>query len=127
MFGDAWKQNFLDLNASVTGDTPILVRDSNGLERTNFRELADKYFQNETDSRQIIDNLETLSINKKNYKIKFSKIGYIFRHKVDKIVNLRYEGGKIKTSLNHSIIVFDKEGNLLEKRCEDLKKGDNLL
>lgn len=128
LFGDSWRQNFLELNASVAGDTPILIRKDGKIKRTNFNELDKEYFkESDCQSRKIVNNIDILSLDKKNYDIKFSKVNYIFRHKINKIVNIKYEGGKIKTSLNHSVIVFDDKGNLVEKKSEDLKKGDLLI
>jgi len=127
LFGDSWPENLLELNASVTGDTPILIRKNGEVIRTNFEELESLYFDKNDTDRKIVDDLEILSIGKKDLKVKFSKVGYIFRHKVGKTVNIKYEGGKIKTSLNHSIIIFDEEGNLVKKECKYLKKGDLLI
>src|SRR3989344_2188136 len=127
LFKEHVQENFLELNASVTGDTPILIKKDGNIKRTNFKELAEEYFDNNYEKRKFIKGVEILSINKKDYKIKFSKVDYIFRHKVNKIVNIKYEGGNIKTSLDHSIIIFDEKGNLIKKRCKDLKKGDLLI
>ena len=128
LYGENWKENFLELNASVTGDTPILIRKNGKIKRTDFNDLNKKYFdEGDAESRKAIDDLEILSIGKQDLRVKFSKINYLFRHKVNKIAKITYEGGKIQTSLNHSIIVFDKMGNLVEKKCEDLKKGDLLI
>jgi len=128
LYGENWKENFLELNASVTGDTPILIRKNGKIKRTDFNDLNKRYFTDgDTENRKMIDDLEILSIGKHDLKVKFSKVNYLFKHKVSKIADVTYEGGRIRTSLNHSIIVFDKCGNLVEKKCEDLKKGDLLI
>jgi replication factor C small subunit len=128
LYKETWKNNFLELNASVTGDTPILIKQNNSIKRTNFNELAQKYFKdNKETSRINTEDLEIFSLDKNTLKTKFSKVNYIFRHKVKKIAKIKYEGGFIKTSLNHSIIILDKNGDLKEKKCEDLKKGDLII
>lgn len=127
LYGEDWRQNFLDLNASVTGDTPILIKENGSIKRVDFNYLAERYYSNSPNKRELLDDIEILSIGKDDLKVNFSKADYIFRHKADKIVDIKYEGGNIKTSLNHSIIVFDEEGNLIEKKCEELKKGDLLI
>src|SRR3989338_3312293 len=125
LFKDLWHQNFLELNASVTGDTPILVKENGKIKRTNFNEVSKKYFIDE-EKRLLVDDLEVLSLDK-DYKIKFSKVNYIFRHKVGKIAKIRFEGGIIKTSLDHSLIVFNKEGNIKSIKADELKKEDLLI
>src|SRR3989344_6231249 len=128
LYGERWKENFLELNASVTGDTPLLVRKNGQIIRTDFYELEKMYFDgSDMGSRNAMSDLEILSVDKNSYKIKFSKVNHLFRHKVGKVASIRYEGGKIKTSLNHSLIVFDKEGNLIQKECRELNKGDLLI
>lgn len=125
LFKDIWRQNFLELNASVTGDTPVLVRENGKIKRTDLNDIAKKYFQYQA-SRVSVDNLEVLSIDE-DYKVVFSNVNYVFRHKTSRIANIKFEGGNIKTSLNHSLIIFDKEGNLKSIKAEELKKGDHLI
>ncbi len=125
MFGENFQQNFLELNASVTGDTPVLVRENGRISRTTFSEIAKKYFQG-SEGYSFPEKLETLSIDK-NYAIKFMPVSLISRHKVGKIARIVFEGGEVKTSLNHSVIVLDSHGNLAGKECKDVKKDDVLL
>lgn len=125
LFGEPWRDNFLELNASVTGDTPILVKINGKIKRKNFNELAQEYFQKD-EKRAMIPNLEVLSIDKE-YKIVFSKVNYLFRHKKEKIAKIKYEGGFVKASLDHSLIMFDNNGNLKPVMAGELKKGDLLI
>ena len=52
---------------------------------------------------------------------------YISRHKVDKIAEIGYEGGIIRASLSHSVIIMDEAGGLVPKSVSALGVGDLLL
>ncbi len=125
LYGDGWRQNVLELNASVTPDTPILIRKKGEIKRTNFSELGKIYFSN-TAERVITNDLEVLSVDS-NHKVRFLPSTYLFRHRKKKIAQIKYEGGLVKTSLDHSLIAIDKNGSLIQKKAEDLKAGDFLI
>lgn len=125
-FGEGWHSNFLELNASVTPETPVMVRKGNKVKRTNFHELAKDYFKDGKSRYARAKGLEILSIDKK-YNSVFSKVSLISRHRVRKIAKIRYEGGRVRTSLNHSVIVIGENGELVPRMVSDLKKGDSLL
>ena len=124
LFGDFWRENFVELNASVAPETPILVRERGVIKQTNFAELASKFFKGNEKYAKL--PIEILSIDR-NYNIKFMPATYISRHKVDKIAEIRYEGGIIRTSLSHSVIVMDEAGELVPKSVSALGVGDLLL
>ncbi|MEW5996744.1 MAG: replication factor C small subunit [Candidatus Micrarchaeota archaeon] len=126
LYGNELEGKLSELNASVTPDTPILVKIGGKMRRTTFGWLADKYFDGD-ETRKPVRGLEVLSLDTKNYKAGFSEVGYIFRHRVEKIVEITYEGGKVKTSLNHSIMVLDEAGNVVSKMASDIQKGDLLI
>ncbi|UYZ39423.1 MAG: replication factor C small subunit [Candidatus Methanospirare jalkutatii] len=124
LFGDFWRENFVELNASVAPETPILVRERGVIKQTNFAELASKFFKGNEKYAKL--PIGILSIDH-NYNIKFMPATYISRHKVDKIAEIRYEGGIIRTSLSHSVIVMDEAGGLVPKSVSALGVGDLLL
>ncbi|MFH0970229.1 MAG: replication factor C small subunit [Candidatus Diapherotrites archaeon] len=125
LFGEEYSRNFLELNASVTGDTPVLVRMNGKIKRTNFAELDKQYFHGDEKYSTPV-KLETLSIDENNI-VCFMPVSLISKHRVSEIETIDFEGGKIKTSLNHSVIVLDSYGNLISKECRDLTVGDVLL
>jgi replication factor C small subunit len=119
--------NILELNASVTPDTPILIRTNGGaVERADFGQLAGKYFGVSGPDRVGVNDLEILSMDQ-DYKVSFSKVDYIFRHRVREVLKIRFEGGVVKTSTSHSLMVFDETGNIVSKKACDLKPGDLLI
>jgi replication factor C small subunit len=119
--------NILELNASVTPDTPILVRTSSeGVMRTDFEQLAPKYFKDSESDRVSVNDLEVLSLDQ-DYKVMFSRVDFIFRHRVDIVLKITFEGGVIKTSTSHSLMVFNEEGNIVSRNACDLRPGDLLI
>ncbi|MGC9059428.1 MAG: replication factor C small subunit [Candidatus Aenigmatarchaeota archaeon] len=126
LYGENWRQNVLQLNASVTPDTPIMIKENGRIERITIGELASRYFKDEKSKYAFPKNVEILSVDK-DFKVCFKKIENISRHKVDKIARIKVEGGEIKATLSHSVIVLDEECNLKEKKVSELKEGDVLI
>jgi len=124
LYGEEWHLNFKEINASVSKDTPILIRFKGILQRTDFKSL-DKIY---TDGKDIsvIDDIDVLTVGN-TLKVKWSPINKLIKHKVEKILRISFEGGKIELTGNHSVIVFDNEGNLISKSAGDLKEGDYLI
>ncbi len=125
LFGDAFQQSFLELNASVAPETPVLVRQAGVMKRTTFGELATVSFESE-DKYAYPTDLEVLSLDSQ-YKVSFLPVRTFSRHRVSKLVRIRYEGGFIRTSADHSLIVFDEFGNLVSKPAEEVRGGDLLI
>jgi len=133
LYGDEnWRVNFLELNASVSKNTPILVRIDGKVLRTTFEELDRIYF-NRGDVQSIdggeyveVNNLEVLTTNK-DLKINWAKAKYLIRHKVGKILRIRVDGGILELTGNHSVMVLDKEGNIVAKHAKDLREGEYLI
>ncbi len=126
LFGDMWRYNFTELNASVSKDTPVLVKINGEIERTNFEKLDRMYFREKDELYKEVDNIDVLSIDN-NLKTCWEKVSKIIRHKVNKIMRVHFEGGTIELTGNHSIITFDGEGNLVSKSARDIKEGEFLI
>ena len=123
LFGENWRDNFIEMNASVTPDTPILVRIDGIVKRTTFKEIDEMFFKG-NEEYAIPIGLETLSFRE---GVGFYPVSFIARHKAEKIVRIRFEGGEVKTTPDHSIMVLDEEGRIVPKRADKLKRGDFLL
>ncbi len=126
LFGNSWRRYLLELNASVTPDTPIMIKKNGVIKRTNFAELDKIYFKSHHMNRVFVNDLEILSINK-DLNIAFQPVSYIFRHKKREIIQINYEGGSVKTSPDHSLIVIDDYGRFVPKKASEIKKGDLLI
>jgi replication factor C small subunit len=122
---DGW---FVEINASVTPDTPILIRDNGIIQRTTIGEFAERYFPSSTVEYVLIENgPEILSLDCK-LQVVFKPVSAISRHRVGKVVRIRYEGGEVRTSLDHSVMIIDpSDGRLVEKKASDLRVGDYLV
>jgi len=127
LYGKEWRQNVLELNASVTGDTPILIKKNGKIKRTTIGELAEQVFEKDEKYKEL-KGYEVLSVDKDSLKVEFKKVRNISRHKVNKIAIITLENGaKIKTSLNHSVIVLNDKGELESKEVRELTANDLLI
>jgi len=134
LYGDAWRENFLELNASVSKNTPILVRVNGQTRRTTFGELDTIYFSDKNNVLSYGDGeyvrtegLEVLTVDR-NYKVTWAKVKYLIRHKARKILRIKLEGGgTLELTGNHSVMVLDENEKLATKHAKDLNVGDYLL
>ncbi len=135
LYGEEYHRYMLELNASVSKNTPILVRINGKVYRVRFSDLDKKYFNeyNEVlkfnDGEYVkVDNLEVLTVDKKSGKVKWARASWIIRHKVPYIIRIRVKGGGyLELTGNHSIIVIGEDGSLVEKKASELKVGDFIL
>ncbi len=123
LFGENWRDNFIEMNASVTPDTLILVRINGVIKRTTFEEI-DRLFFEGNEEYVVPIGLETLSFRE---GVGFYPVSFIARHKADRILRIRFEGGEVKVTPDHSVMVLDDDGRIIPKRADELKKGDFLL
>ena len=77
LFGENLRESFLELNASVTPETPVLIRLNGVVQRTNFAFLASKFFKG-AEKRVLTSGLEVLSLDK-DLKNRFLPVNYLFR------------------------------------------------
>jgi len=127
LYGRHWRENVLELNASVTPDTPVLVKIFGKIMRTIFGEVAEMYFRDEEERYVKPSGLEVLSIDPTTFKVCFKEVSYIIRHKANEIIELNFEGGRVEVTPSHSVIVLDGDGNLTSKRADELRTGDLLV
>lgn len=126
LFGPEWRGSFLELNASVTGDTPLLVRIQGDTKRTTIGALAETYLDALGPDSVAIPNLEVLSIDSA-LRISFQSASRLIRHRVSGVVRIAVEGGTLGVSQHHSVVVIDEDGRLVPKLAGDLAVGDLLL
>ncbi|HEY1197646.1 MAG TPA: AAA family ATPase [Thermoplasmata archaeon] len=126
LFGGEWRQSFMELNASVTGDTPVLVRIQGEVRRTTLSTLAEKYLATVAPDSVATPNLEVLSIDGA-LGIAFRPVSRLIRHRVPAVVRIAVEGGTLGVSLHHSVVVVDEDGRLVPKLAGELEVGDLLL
>ncbi len=125
------------MGASVTGDTPVLVKKNGEYKLLPISEVIDPYYKEgeenmEKDCPEIevlgFDKKQTSGRNKNNIYFAnsaFKKVRSVFRHKVNEIYEIEYAGGKIKATGNHSVFVRTRLG-LRPKAVSRLVRGDIL-
>ena len=126
LFGEDWRDNFIELNASVSKDTPILVRINGEIKRLTFEELDKIYFKDSNEEYVKVNNLEVLTVNR-DYKVVWAKVSALIRHWVPKILRVHLEGGGvIELTGNHSVMVIGEDG-LKAVKAGEIREGDYLL
>ena len=128
LYGEDYRMYMLETNASVSKNTPLLVKIKGRVRRTTFAELDQIYFGDKTEETLIedVNDLEVLTVDK-NYKVKWGKVSRIIRHKVPAILRVHVEGGGvIELTGNHSVMVLTENG-LESIKASQLKEGNFLL
>lgn len=123
--------------ASVPGDTPILVRHNGETRLVDIGEFADQFHQNgESDVPVPVSGYETLGYtkgqrtkgNRKHFSgAKFVPFTHVFRHWESEIYEIRYVGGSVRATGNHSVFVRGNRGQLVAKEVRDLQPGEILI
>ncbi len=121
--------------ASVTGDTPVLVRRGGRAQWVPIASLADPYYPDGEGDYQVAveDGLEVLGYAGRDGdpsrfgRAQFVRVRAVFRHKVDHVYEIRYQGGIIRATGNHSVFVVRPDGTIGPKRVDELTCGDHLI
>lgn len=127
------------LGASVTGDTPILIREGKKTQLLPISEFVDSFYQpGEEGIEKEVVGIEALGFDKKHYPSNlhknnlyfgssaFKNIRGVFRHKVSAVYEVTYLGGKIRATGNHSVFVRNTQG-IMAKPVSNLQRGDILV
>lgn len=116
------KTRFYNAGTSVSGDTKVLVKLNDNIQLVEIEKLIEG--QNEKTN---YENLMCLTVDD-DYQVKWSNVKYVFKHKSNNLYKVRGSGGlEITITGDHSVIVFNEQGNLIEKKVEDLTKNDQLI
>ena len=128
------------ISASVTGDTPILVKDRDGrVDLLPIGKFVDSFYhEGESDVEKPADGYQVLGLQpKKSENPRFAKYTFfggsrfqpfrgVFRHKVNEVYEIEYIGGKVRTTGNHSVFVRTPHG-IEARKVDALKVGDVLV
>jgi len=140
--GSEFVEMFVGVGASVTHDTPILIKDESSTKLLTIGEFIDRFYEEGKQSYMIpVKGFKTLGYNNLDSKFRgvlgksdkkyfgnssWQELKGVYRHKVDKIYEIHYLGGTIKTTGDHS--VFIRYRNFIAaKKVKDLKEGDVLV
>ncbi len=133
-YGPDYRMYMLELNASVSPNTPILVKIYDDVRLLTFADLDRIYFSEGHNvitlggSEYVIPHdLNTLSVGTDG-RIRWARVSYLVRHRTTYILKVLIQGGSvIELTGNHSIISLDDSGFLKEKKASSLKPGDYLI
>jgi len=143
MAGSEFMEMLVGVGASVTGDTPVLIRGNGRVKLMPISDFVDEFYQKgETDRVKKVEGVETLGFekaknkfwgtrSKKSKKFVFEKSNWkpvkgVYRHRVKEIYEIDFLGGDIKTTGDHSVFVRT-HGWVVPKRVDELKPGDILV
>lgn len=126
LFGEDWRANFAETNASVAPETPCLVRWGGRVERTTFGAIAERAFGDDGGNRRRLEDFEVLSLDSE-HRVRFLPASSISRHRATELVTIRYEGGVVRTSPDHSVMVFGDTGRIVSRPAAELSPGNHLI
>jgi ATP-dependent metalloprotease FtsH len=138
MSGSDFVEMFVGVGASVTGDTPVLVRRDGRVELTEIGALVDAYYAGDEGGYIVAaKGLETLGYAEKDSKFRGSSktlvggtawtpVRQVFRHCVDEIYEIEYLGGSIRTTGDHSVFIRTRDG-IKAVPARSLQPGDILV
>jgi ATP-dependent metalloprotease FtsH len=138
MSGSDFVEMFVGVGASVTGDTPVLVRHGDRTELVEIGTFVDRYYAaGESDRMVPVSGVETLGFEERDSKFKGSSKTFVkgsawksvrgvYRHRADEIYEIEYLGGTLRTTGDHSVFIRSRDGiKAVEARA--LKPGDVLV
>jgi ATP-dependent metalloprotease FtsH len=138
MSGSDFVEMFVGVGASVTGDTPVLVRHEGRTRLMPIGEFVDGFYAGDAEGFVVpVAGVETLGFEELDSKFKGSAKTFIqgsawkrargvYRHRVSEILEIRYLGGVLRTTGDHSVFVRTRNG-IRPVAARDLRPGDVLV
>ncbi len=138
MSGSDFVEMFVGVGASVTGDTPIVVRHDGRTRLVPIGEFVDSFYADgKSDFVVPVAGVETLGFEELDSKFKGSSKTFVqgsawknargvLRHRVSEIHEIKYLGGTIRTTGDHSVFVRTRDG-IKSVPASELKAGDVLV
>ena len=134
--GSEFVEMFVGVGASVTGDTPILVRTAEGTRLMPIGEFVDRYYrEGEEGFPMPVEGVFTLGFEERKFggspqcsfgHSAWKRVSAVYRHRVHEIYEIHYLGGVIRTTGDHSVFVRTRNG-LVAKEARTLQPGDVLV
>lgn len=141
MAGSEFMEMLVGVGASVTGDTPILVRHKNKTELVEIGKFIDQFYRDKQLSRPIpVSGVQTLGLRPEVNKFWGSRsaqrpvfggsawqdVKMVYRHRANEIYEIDYLGGNLRTTGDHSVFIRES-GGIRPKEVRNLKPGDLLV
>lgn len=140
--GSEFVEMFVGVGASVTGDTPVLIKNENETKLLPISELVDSFYEDGEEGFAIqAQGIKTLGFESEKTGFrgvtssngrhffggsKWQTVSAVYRHKVNRIYEIHYRGGIIKTTGDHSIFVR-QHNMVVSRRADELETGDILV
>ncbi|KAJ2031286.1 hypothetical protein IW146_007424 [Coemansia sp. RSA 922] len=129
MSGSEFDEVYVGVGASVTGDTPVLVRDGAGTRLVPIGDFIDASYPDDQEGYTIpVSGLQTLGYDgdAKLDRCAWKQVRQVYRHKVDEIYRVKYLGDTVSMTGDHSVFIRDGTGVKVVQACE-LRVGDFLV
>jgi len=137
MSGSDFVEMFVGVGASVTGDTPVLVRDEAGTRLVPIAAVVDPHYQDgEADRVVPVFGVEALGYESGSSGFRggldvfggsaWQPVRGVYRHRVDEVYEIDYLGGTVRTTGDHSVFVRG-HGGIRAKQARELEPGDVLV
>lgn len=140
--GSEFMEMFVGVGASVTGDTPVLIKKEGQTQLLPISALVDPYYPENGEGYLIpVQNIQTLGYTSAQTGFRgcsrgsasqffgessFKNVKGVYRHRANQIYEIHYQGRLIRVTGNHSI--FIRKHNVIKvKKASELKKGDILV
>ncbi len=135
--GSDFVEMFVGVGASVTGDTPVLIRDGAGTRLVPIGTYVDQHYPAGKDSYPIgVEGVQVLGYRRGSTGFRgrldsfagseWSSVSSVYRHKVDEIYEIHHLGGMLRTTGDHSVFVRG-HGGIKAKAARDLRPGETLV
>jgi len=116
--------------ASVSRDTPILIKDRDGrVQLVKIGDFVDRFYSDPSEEwvPKEVDGYWVLSHD--GFRAVWRPIKYVLRHRASEVYRIEVEGGgTIRATASHSVFVLDPETlDIKVKEVKDLRPGDLLV
>ncbi len=138
MSGSDFVEMFVGVGASVTGDTPVLIRHDGATKLTPIGEFVDRFYSGEDEGHVVpVEGIETLGFEERDSKFKgspktfvkgsaWSGVRGVYRHRVSEICEVHFLGGVFRATADHSVFIRTRDG-IKAVAAVELKAGDVLV
>jgi ATP-dependent metalloprotease FtsH len=138
MSGSDFVEMFVGVGASVTGDTPVLIRRDGRTRLMPIGEFVDGFYAGDEEGAVVpVTGVQTLGFEEKDSKFKGSpktfvegsaweNVRGVYRHRVTEILEIHFLGGVIRTTGDHSVFVRTRNG-IKPVPARELKPRDVLV
>lgn len=135
MSGSEFDEIYVGVGASVTGDTPVLVKDAkHGARMMPIGDYIDALYPDPEAEGYAIPveglGLQTLGYDGEDGKLEgcaWKTVGQVYRHRVNEIYNVQYLGDTVRMTGDHSVFIRAEDNKIKSIPARELKAGDLLV